>query len=207
MASGFRDGLRARWGKNDNCGVYSGASLASSSADRRRCDLVAGVWRVIRMELLQPLLALTRLFLFRQPPPPQSHSPYPPNEHSGSSEREERIILCRMQEVSKSRLFRSPTRDSNQDLRGAPRSKLKCDRCAVIETLSCFRSCSAHRDRAFPCQSCIRRGCAAICPDGAFPTWYPESERALTQPLSQALWPPRKGISRLHGALIVRCVV
>src|SRR5712675_2700629 len=45
------------------------------------------------------------------------------------------------------------------------RSKLKCDRCVLLSTR--WRPVSSEPEqRVFPCQSCIRRGCAAICPDG-----------------------------------------
>lgn len=56
-----------------------------------------------------------------------------------------------------------------------PRSKLKCDRYAQrlacgttkgYDTCVCDPNLTLQIRRSIPCQSCVRRGCAAICPTG-----------------------------------------
>ncbi|KAI0032310.1 hypothetical protein K488DRAFT_50178 [Vararia minispora EC-137] len=54
------------------------------------------------------------------------------------------------------------------------RSKLKCD-------------------RSFPCQSCIRRGCAAICPDGVSAPFPP------TRSASRSSWLLHRNLDRNEG--------
>jgi hypothetical protein len=41
-----------------------------------------------------------------------------------------------------------------------------------------FHSLKLRCDRAIPCGSCVKRGCGAICPDGATPAQLSASQQA-----------------------------